>query len=127
MDDSIDSGSFSARGYLPLVQKDSVAHMHVLAVYVKEGLIFAWHLFLENSVHSYSCFQLVLLSALLRFCLSSIFLSLCSLFNDLIPCNINEVLSMNPSANAFVFGDFSIYHNNWLTYSGGTDRPAELL
>ena len=127
MDDSIDSDSFSARGCLPLVQKDYVAHMHGLAVYVKEGLIFARHLFLENSVHSYSCFQLALLSALLRFRLSSIFLSLCSLFNDLIPSNINEVLSMNPSANAFVFGDFSIYHNNWLTYSGGTDRPAELL
>ena len=43
-----------------------------------------------------------------------------------IPSNIDEVLSINPYANAFVFGDFSIYHKDWLTYSGGTDRPGEL-
>ena len=24
------------------------------------------------------------------------------------------------------FGDFNIHHKNWLTYSGGTDRPGEL-
>ena len=43
-----------------------------------------------------------------------------------ISSNIDEVLSINPYANAFVFGDFSIYHKDWLTYSGGTDRPGEL-
>ena len=26
----------------------------------------------------------------------------------------------------FVFGDFSIFHKDWLTYSGGNDRPGEL-
>ena len=41
LDDSIDSGNFSVRGYLPLIRKDSVTHMHGLAVYVKEGLPFA--------------------------------------------------------------------------------------
>ena len=41
LDDSIDSGNFSVRGYLPLIQKDSSTHMHGLAVYVKEGLPFA--------------------------------------------------------------------------------------
>ena len=39
--DSIDSGDFSMRGYLPLIRKDSIIHMHVLAVDVKEGL--PWH------------------------------------------------------------------------------------
>ena len=32
LDDSTDSGNFSVRGYLPLVGKDSSAHMHGLAV-----------------------------------------------------------------------------------------------
>ena len=32
LDDSIDSGNFSVRGYLPLIWKDSIAHMHGLAV-----------------------------------------------------------------------------------------------
>ena len=45
---------------------------------------------------------------------------------DSISSNINEVLLVNPSANVFVFGDFNIYHNDWLTCSGGTDRPGEL-
>ena len=38
LDDSIDSGNFSVSGYLPLIQKDSSTHMHVLTVYVREGL-----------------------------------------------------------------------------------------
>ena len=32
LDDSIDSGNFFVMGYLPLIQKDSVTHMHGLAV-----------------------------------------------------------------------------------------------
>ena len=40
LDDSIDSGNFSVRGYLPLIQKDSVTYMHGIAVHVNEGLPF---------------------------------------------------------------------------------------
>ena len=35
---SIDSGNFSVRGYLPLIQKDSTTHMHILAL--SEGRTF---------------------------------------------------------------------------------------
>ena len=56
LDDSIDSGNFSVRGYLPLIRKDPGTHMHCLTVYVKEGLPFAWDLSLENSADSYLCF-----------------------------------------------------------------------
>ena len=45
---------------------------------------------------------------------------------DSISSNIDEVLSINPSANIFVFGDFNVHQKDWLTYSGGTDRPGEL-
>ena len=43
LDDSIDSGSFSVRGYLSLIWKDSSTHMHGLAVYVhhKDWLIYS--------------------------------------------------------------------------------------
>ena len=44
LDDSIDSGNFFVRDYLPLIRKGSSAHMHGLTVYVKEGLPFAWDL-----------------------------------------------------------------------------------
>ena len=56
LDDSIDSGNLSVRGYLPLIRKDSSTHMHGLTVYVKEGLPFAWDLSLEKSADSYLCF-----------------------------------------------------------------------
>ena len=52
----IDSNNFSLRGYLPLIQKDSSTHMHVLAVYAKEGLAFAQDLYLESAEDFYICF-----------------------------------------------------------------------
>ena len=81
--------------------------MHGLSVYAKEGLPFARDLSLKNSADCYLCFQLASLS-------------LCTVF-DSVSSNIDEVLSINPSANVFVFGDFNIHHKDWLTYSGGTD------
>ena len=53
--------AISLRVYLSLIQKDSITHVHDLAVYVKEGPPFAWDLFLENSADSYLCFRLALL------------------------------------------------------------------
>ena len=128
LDDLIDSGNFYVRVYLPLIQKDSSTQMHGLALYFKEGLPFAWDLFVENSADSYLCFQLALLHSVPYFfflygppssSLSTIFYSVSS--------NIDEVLSINPSTNVAVFGDFNVHHKDWLTYSGGTDQPAELL
>ena len=127
LDNSIDSGSFSVRGYLPLIWKDSITHMHGLAVHVKEGLPFAWDLSLENSADSYLCFWPALLHSV------SYFFFLCrspssflyTVF-DSISSNIDKSLSINPSSNVFVFGDFNVHHKDWLTYSGGTDRLGEL-
>ena len=125
--DSIDSGNFSARGYLPLIQKDSSTHMHGFAVYMNKGIPFARDLFLENSAGSYLCSWLALLHSVSYFFLLywSPSSSLCTVF-DSVSSNIDEVLSINPSANVFVFGDFNVHHKDWLTYSGGTDRPGEL-
>ena len=67
LDDSIDSGNFSVRCYLPIILKDSSTHMHGLAVYVKEGLPFALDLYLENSADSYLCFRLALLHSMSYF------------------------------------------------------------
>ena len=32
---------------------------------------------------------------------------------------IDEVVSINPSANVLVFGDINVHHKDWVTYSGG--------
>ena len=50
--------------------------------------------------------------------------SLCTIFVS-ISSNIDDVLSINPSA-VFIFADFNVHHKDWLTYSGGTDRPGEV-
>ena len=47
-------------------------------------------------------------------------------FLDSISYDIDDILSIDPSSNVFVFGDFNIYHKDWLNYSDGTDRPAKL-
>ena len=109
--DSIDSSNFSMRGYLPLIRKDSNTYMHGLAVYMKEGLPFARALSLENSADSYFCFRLDLLhsvSYLFFFCWSPSS-SLCMVF-DSISSNIDEVLSINPYTNVFIFRDFNLHH-----------------
>ena len=127
LDDSIDSCNFSARVYFLLIQKDSVIHTYDLAVYVKEGLPFAQDVCLENSADSYLCFGLALVHSVsylfLDYRLHS--LSLRMVF-DAISSNIDEVLSINPSAIISVFGNFKVHHKDWLTYSGGTGRPVEL-
>ena len=93
LDDSINSGNFSVRCYLPLIWKDSSTHIHGLAVYVKEWLPFARDLSLEHSSDSCLCFRLALLHSVSYF----FFLyptpsSLCTVFDSSLS-NIDEVLS----------------------------------
>ena len=113
LDDSIDSENFSARGYLPLIQKDSSTHIHGLAVCV-EGLAFARSLLLESSADSCLCFRLTLLHSVscLFFLYRSPSSSLYSVFNS-VSSNIDEVLWINPPAD--IFEDFNVHHNDWLT------------
>ena len=70
--------------------------------------------------HSYLCFQLPLLHS--NSCFFFLYwppsVSLCMVFYSILS-NIDEVLSSNPLANVFVFGDFIVHHKDWLTYSGG--------
>ena len=65
------------------------------------------------------------LSVLLLFPLTITFFCFVHVF-DSISFNIDEILSINPSANVSDFEDFNVHHKDWLTYSGGTDRPGEL-
>ena len=67
LDESIESCNFSVRGYLPLILKGSITHMHGLTVYVKEGLPLARGLSLENSTDYYLCFRMTLLHAVSSF------------------------------------------------------------
>ena len=106
---------FSCEGFLPLIKKYSVTHMQVLAAYVKEGLNLASGLSLENSKGSYLSFWMAWLHSM-----SCFFFSI-----DAISSNIGEVFLINPSANVFVYGDFSVHYKGSLTYSGGTERPGK--
>ena len=112
LDDSIDCDNFSIRGYPPLIQKDSSTHIHGLIVYVKEGLPFAWDLSLENSADSYLCFRLALLHSVsyFFFLYQSPSSALCTVFEPI--SSDTEVLSINQSANVFVFGDCNMHYKD---------------
>ena len=43
-----------------------------------------------------------------------------------ISSNIEEALSINPSGDVFVCGDFIVHHKHCVTYSGGTDKSGEV-
>ena len=75
---------------------------------------------------SYLCFQLAFLRSVSYFFFLYRSPSLLCTVLESISSNIYEVLSINQSANVFVFRAFNIHHKDWLTYSGGTDRPGEL-
>ena len=87
--------------------------MHGLEVYEKEGLPFARDLSLENSVDFY-LFSTGFTS--LRLTSFSSINHLPRLYAwSLIPFhNIDEVLSIDPSAEVFLFGDFDVPHKNYL-------------
>ena len=53
----IQTCNLSVGGYLPLIRKNFITHIHGLAVYMKKGLSFARELSLQNSVDSYLCFE----------------------------------------------------------------------
>ena len=80
LDDLIDSGNFSVRGYLPLIQNDSTTHMHGLAVYVTKGLPFARDLSLENSADCHVFDRLYFTQCLTSFSSIDHLLQLCTRF-----------------------------------------------
>ena len=59
LEDPIDSSKFSVRGYLPLIQKDSVTHMHGLAVYVKKKLPFGALILLYHTSSQFEHLRLI--------------------------------------------------------------------
>ena len=120
LDDLTDSGNFSVRCYLPSVWKNSGTHMCGLVAYVKEGVHFAQDLSLKNSADSYVFGWLYFTQCLTSFSFIDHLLHLCAQFLILYH-QTDKVLSINPSANVFVFWDVKVHHKDWLTYSGGTD------
>ena len=115
LDDSLDSSP--VRGYLPLFRKDSVTNIDGLAVYMKMGLSFAQDLFLQNSPDSYYVFDWFYFLQ----CLTSF-----SCIDHLVPLCAWFLMLFHP-ANVFVFWDFNVHHEDWLTFSGGINRPQGTL
>ena len=50
---------------------------------------------------------------------------MCTVFDSNLS-SVDEVLSINQSADVFVFEDSNVHHKDWLTFPGGTNRPGEL-
>ena len=113
LDNSIDSGNFSVRGYLPLIQNNSITHVHGLAVYMKEGLLFARD---SKKLCGFVLMFSTGFTSLIVLLIFPLYLSPSSLCTDFdsVSSNADEVLSIKPSAIVFVFGDFNIHQKDWL-------------
>ena len=118
LNDSIDFGNFSVKGYLPLIRKDSSAHVYCLTVYLREGLPLARDLSPENSADSYlfSLNSFTSHNFLLPSHLSiTLFVFVHAFWFYFI---LGEVISIKPSANVFTFRDFNVHHKELpITYS----------
>ena len=95
---------FHCEGLSSFNSKRFYSHIHGLAVYVKKGLPLSWDLSPENSADSSLCFRQALLHSVSYFFFLywSPSLSLGTVFDSVSP-NMDEVLSIIPSANVFVF------------------------
>ena len=123
--------NFSFIGLIFVVAKDTYLLTHgsvslqlFLVVWISPRSL---EISLENSLDFYLCFQLALFhsASYFFFLCRSPYSLLCTVF-DSISTTRDEVLSINPSANVLVFGDFNVHHKDWLTFSTGSDRPGEL-
>ena len=105
LNDSIDSGNFPVRSYLPLIRKDSSNYVWFCSLC--ESTSFCTGL-ISRKLCRFLSFRLALLQSVsyFFFLYRSPSLSLRTVF-DSISSNIDEVLSINPSANVFFFGDFN--------------------
>ena len=78
LDDSINSGNFSVMGYLPLIWKDSIIHMHGLVVYVKKN--FLTYLYKTLQILTYAFDWLYFTQCLTSFCSINHLLQFCARF-----------------------------------------------
>ena len=108
--------------YLPLVFGCLAlifTHMHILAVQVKEGLLFTRGLpYFSDWICSFIASHLFPL-------LITVFVFMHNFYAIL--SNIDEVLSINPFVNDFDFGDLNVLHKDYLTYFAGTVRSDKLF
>ena len=98
-------------------------NLHGLAAYVKDGHPFLQDSSLENFKDTYLYLRLGLLHSVsyFFFIYRSPSSYLCTIFHAVLS-KIDEALSINQSANVFVFGGFNVHTKDWLNYSDRTDR-----
>ena len=127
LDDLIDSDNFSVRCYLSLICKDSIYYLYAWSLSLKEGRGTSFCMG-HRKLCRFSLFSISFTSlSVSLFLFWSPSWWFCMVF-DSISSNIdNKILSINSSANVFVFGDFNIHHKDWLTYSGETGETWWML
>ena len=126
LDDLIDSDNFSVRCYLSLICKDSIYYLYAWSLSLKEGRRTSFCMG-HRKLCRFSLFSISFTSlSVSLFLFWSPSWWFCMVF-DSISSNIDKILSINSSANVFVFGDCNIHHKDWLTYSGETGETWWML
>ena len=112
-------------GYLPIKRKDSLNGKHGLAVYLKSSLPVSRQEDLELPDSPFMCFRLSLLhsTSYLFFLYRSPSNQDCSVLDN-ISNSIDRAITLHPSANIFVCGDFNVHHKDWLPNHTKTDESG---
>ena len=131
MKDSI--GFTSARGYLLLIRKECYSFIASSNNVTNVGLAFTRGSSLKNSEDSFYLFLIYFsyVHGFTQFCTLFLLFTvdihslLCTVFYSG-SSNIRKVLSVISLAQAFVFENCNVYHEDWIAYSNEIDRPGDL-
>jgi len=125
LNESVPNSDLIIPGYLPLIRKDSIKHMHGLGIYVRDNLPIAREVELEDKQHPFICLRVALMQST-----SYVYLLYrspasqdCEVINK-VSDSIDKALASHPNANIFVCGDFNVHHVDWLTHSNGVNRAG---
>ena len=112
---NLDGSIETVRGYLSLMDSTTHAWSHSLCEgrtsFCMGQISRKLCRFLLSTVFD----RLDFTQCLTSFPLSITFVLFMHVFNS-VSCNIDGVLSINPSADVFVFGDFNNHHKDWSAY-----------
>ncbi|XP_047140024.2 probable RNA-directed DNA polymerase from transposon BS [Hydra vulgaris] len=125
---AVPSCDLSVDGYLPLIRKDSNNHMLGLGIYIHKNSPICRETRFESTDYSFMCFCLAQLHsiAFLFVLYRSPSSQDCTIL-DVISDQIDQALSLYPSANIVVVGDFNAHHTDWLGSSVSDSAGVKAL
>ena len=125
LDDSIDSTNFSVRNSSSFNPK-GFCYSFAWSWGLFEGRISLYRGLISRKLCRFSLIISTGFNSLSVLLLSLLLITFVFVHGFFMLFHLTQMLLINPTSNALVFGDFYVDHKVWLTYSGGNGRPSKL-